>query len=276
MAMSDTEEDVDPVMACTPSGLPGERPTCESPEGTLQDDRNAQAWIEMAPPPPIGDARGTPREVRRLGPAIDLMYAEVAARCRSQLANRKGKKRMAEGPQRVRAAADELGTCEMPIRVSDPPAQQSRRMTGGGHGRCGVHAGEDQDEIRPQSSCGPRGAGPREATLGGQATLEERLGMGMPWASCEMHRETIQDEVKRLWDRLQYLADNVADLREENTRKENAESVKDQRPEGRGQREATGTNGDSLMERMARLEWMMERVLHACSAIDEKIGQRPG
>ena len=100
--------------------------------------------------------------------------------------------------------------------------------------------------------------------------------MGMPWENCEMHRETIQDEVKRLWDRLQYLADNVADLREKNTRTENAESVKDQRPEGRGQREATGTNGSSLMERMARLEWMMERVLHACSAIDEKIGQRPG
>ena len=99
--------------------------------------------------------------------------------------------------------------------------------------------------------------------------------MGMPWESCEMHRETIQDEVKRLWDRLQYLADNVADLREKNTWKENAESGKDQRPERRGQREATGTNGDSLMGRMARLEWMMERVLHACSAIEEKIGQRP-
>ena len=135
--------------------------------------------------------------------------------------------------------------------------------------------GEDQDESRSQSNCGPRGAGPREATLGGQVTLEERPGMGRPWASCEMHREAIQDEVKRLWDRLQYLADNVADLREKNTRKENAESGKDQRPERQGQREATGTNGDSLMGRMARLEWMMERVLHACSAIEEKIGQRP-
>ena len=97
----------------------------------------------------------------------------------------------------------------------------------------------------------------------------------MPWASCEMHRETIQDEVKRLWDRLQYLADDVADLREKNTWKENAESGKDQRPEGRGPQDASGTNGDSLMGRMARLEWMMERVLHACSAIEEKIGQRP-
>ena len=99
--------------------------------------------------------------------------------------------------------------------------------------------------------------------------------MGMPWENCEMHRETIQDEVKRLWDRLQYLADNVADLQEKNTWKENAESGKDQRPEGRGPRDASGTNGDSLMGRMARLEWMMERVLHACSAIEEKIGQRP-
>ena len=276
MAMSDTEEDVDPVMACTPSGLPGERPTCESPDGTLQDDRNAQAWIERAPPPPIGDARGMPREARRLGPEIDLMYAEVAARCKSQLAKRKGKKRMAEGPQRERTVADELGTCEMPILVSDPPAQQNGRMTGGGHGRCGAHAGENQDVIRPQSSGGLRGAEPREATLGGQAALEEGLGRGTPGTSSAVHRETIQDEVKRLWDRLQYLADNVADLREENTRKENAESVKDQRPEGRGQREAIGTNGNSLMERMARLEWMMERVLHACSSIDEKIGQRPG
>ena len=125
MAMSDTEEDVDPVIAYTPSGLPGERPTCESPEGTLQDDRNAQAWIEMAPPPPIGDARGMPREARRLGPAIDLMYAEVAARCKSQLANRKGKKRMAEGPQRTRAAAGEPGMGEKPIWEPDPCAQES-------------------------------------------------------------------------------------------------------------------------------------------------------
>ena len=99
--------------------------------------------------------------------------------------------------------------------------------------------------------------------------------MGMPWENCEMHRETIQDEVKRLWDRLQYLADTVADLREKNTRKENMESGKDQRPERRGQREATGTTEDSLMGRMARLEWMMERVMHACSAIEEKIGQGP-
>ena len=97
----------------------------------------------------------------------------------------------------------------------------------------------------------------------------------MPWMNCETHRGIIQDEVKRLWDRLQYLADTVADLREKNTRKEDMESGKDQRPERRGQREATGTNGNSLMERMARLEWMMERVLHACSAIEEKIGQRP-
>ena len=216
-----------------------------------------------------------PREARRLGPAIDLMYAEVAARCKSQLANRKGKKRMAEGPQRVRAAADELGTCEMPIWASDPPVQQSRMTTGGGHGRCGAHAGENQDEIRPQSSGGPRGAGPREATLGGQVTLEERLGMGMPWASCEMHRETIQDEVKRLWDRLQYLANTVADLREENVRKTTMEDGKDQRQEKRGLREATGTTEDCLMGRMARLEWMMERVMHTCSAIGEKIGQGP-
>ena len=149
-------------------------------------------------------------------------------------------------------------------------------MTGGGHGRREVHADEDQDESRPQGNCGPQGAGPRETTSGEQVIFEGRRGMGMPWTNCEMHRETIQDEVKRLWDRLQYLADNVADLREKNTWKENMESGKDQRPEGRGQREATGTNGDSLMERMARLEWMMERVLHACSAIDEKIGQRPG
>ena len=91
----------------------------------------------------------------------------------------------------------------------------------------------------------------------------------MPWESCEMHRETIQDEVKRLWDRLQYLADTVADLRERNTRKEDMESGKDQRPERRGQREATGTTEDSLMGRMARLEWMMERVMHACNAIEE-------
>ena len=216
-----------------------------------------------------------PRDERRLGPAIDLMYAEVAARCRSQLVSRKGKKRMAEGPQRVRAAADEPGTCEMPIWASDPSVQQSRMTTGGGHGRWGVHAGEDQDESRSQSSCGPRGAGPREATLGGQATPEERRGMRMPWASCEMHKEIIQEEIKRVWDRLQCLSDNLADLQEKNTWKENAESGEDQRPERRGQREATGTNGDSLMGRMARLEWMMERVLHACSAIEEKIGQRP-
>ena len=97
----------------------------------------------------------------------------------------------------------------------------------------------------------------------------------MPWANCEMHREIIQDEVKRLWDRLQYLADTVAYLREKDTRKENMESGKDQRPERRGQREATGTNDDSLMGRMARLEWMMERVMHTCSAIGEKIGQGP-
>ena len=112
--------------------------------------------------------------------------------------------------------------------------------------------------------------------MGGQVTPEERLGMGMPWASCEMHRETIQDEVKRLWDRLQYLANTVADLREENVRKTTMEDGKDQRQEKRELREATGMTEDSLMGRMARLEWMMERVLHACSAIDEKIGQRPG
>ena len=275
MAMSDTEEDVDPVMACTPTGLPGERPSCESPGGTLQDERNAQAWIETAPPPPIGDAQGMPVEAGRLDPAIDLMYAEVAARCKSQLANRKDKKRMAEGPQRVRAVADEPGACEMPIRASDPSVQQSKTITGGGHGRREVHAGEEHDESRTQNRCGPRGAGPREATLGGQATPEERRGTRTPWASCEMHKEIIQEEIKRVWDRLQCLSDNVADLQEKNTWKENAESGEDQRPERRGQREATGTNGDSLMGRMARLEWMMERVLHACSAIEEKIGQRP-
>ena len=111
--------------------------------------------------------------------------------------------------------------------------------------------------------------------MGGQVTLEERLGMGMPWASCEMHKETIQDEIKRLWDRLQYLADTVADLREENVRKTDMEDGKDQRQEKRGLREATGTTEDSLMGRMARLEWMMERVMHTCSAIGEKIGQGP-
>mgnify|MGYP003327071755 CR=1 FL=1 len=97
----------------------------------------------------------------------------------------------------------------------------------------------------------------------------------MPWTNCEMHRNAIQDEVKRLWDRMQYLADTVADLREKNARKESTGSGEDERPERRGQREATGTTEDSLMGRMARLEWMMERVLHACSAIEEKIGQRP-
>ena len=97
----------------------------------------------------------------------------------------------------------------------------------------------------------------------------------MPWMNCETHRGIIQDEVKRLWDRLQYLADTVADLREKNVRKESMEKGKDQRSERRGQREATGTTEDSLMGRMARLEWMMERVLHACSAIEEEIGQRP-
>ena len=90
-----------------------------------------------------------------------------------------------------------------------------------------------------------------------------------------MHKEIIQEEIKRVWDRLQCLSDNLADLQEKNTWKENAESGGDQRPERRGQREATGTNDDSLMGRMARLEWMMERVLHACSAIEEKISQRP-
>ena len=90
-----------------------------------------------------------------------------------------------------------------------------------------------------------------------------------------MHRETIQDEVKRLWDRLQYLADTVVDLREENARRESMEKGKDQRSERRGQREAAGTTEDNLMRRMARLEWMMERVLHACNAIEEKICQGP-
>ena len=112
-------------------------------------------------------------------------------------------------------------------------------------------------------------------TSGEQDIFEGRRGMGMPWTDCEMHGETIQDEVKRLWDRLQYLADTVDDLREKNMRKADMESGKNQRQEKRGQREATGTAGDSLVGRMVRLEWMMERVMHACSAIEEKIGQGP-
>ena len=148
-------------------------------------------------------------------------------------------------------------------------------MTGGGHGRREVHADEDQDESRPQGDCGPQGAGPRETTPGEQVIFEGRRGMGMPWTNCEMHREAIQDEVKRLWDRMQYLADTVADLPEKNARKESMGSGEDERPERRGQREATGTTEDSLMGRMARLEWMMERVLQACNAIEEKIGQGP-
>ena len=198
--MSDTEEDVDSVIAYVPAGLTEERPRRERPGETLQADRGVResersdrAWIETAPPPPIEEAQDMPRDERRLGPAIDLMYAEVAARCRSQLANRKGKKRMAEGPQRVRAAADEPGLCEMPIWASCPPVQESRMTTGGGHGRLGVHADEDQDESRLRGNCGPRGAGPREGTLGEQVTFEGRRGMGMPWPNCEMHKETIQD-----------------------------------------------------------------------------------
>ena len=148
-------------------------------------------------------------------------------------------------------------------------------MTGGGHGRRGVHADEDQDESRPQGGCGPQGAGPRETAPEEQVIFEGRRGMGMPWTNCEMHREAIQDEVRRLWDGMRYLADNVADLRGKDTQKESKGSGGDQRPERRGQREATGATEDSLMGRMARLEWMMERVLHACNAIEEKIGQGP-
>ena len=93
--------------------------------------------------------------------------------------------------------------------------------------------------------------------------------------NCETHRDIIQDEVKRLWDRLQYLADTVVDLREGNARSVGMASGRDQQPERRGQQEAAGTTWDNLTERMARLEWMMERVLHACNAIEEKICQGP-
>ena len=93
--------------------------------------------------------------------------------------------------------------------------------------------------------------------------------------NCETHRDIIQDEVKRLWDRLQYLADTVGDLREGNARSVSMENGRDQQSERRGQQEAAGATRDNLTERMARLEWMMERVLHACNAIEEKICQGP-
>ena len=282
MAMSDVEEDMNPVLADTPAGSPEERPLRECPgmalhneRGKTNSEKNARAWIETAPSPPIEVTWDIPRDERRLGPAIDLMYAEVAARRRSQWADLKGKKRMAEGPQRTRAVAEEPGRGEMPTWAPRPPAHEDWTRTEGGQGWRGVHADGDRDESQPHVDQWPRGAGPREATSGEQIIFEGRRGMGMPWMDCETHEETIQNEVKRLWDGLQYLANTVADLREENVRKTTMEDGRDQRQEKRELREATGVTEDSLMGRMARLEWMMERVMHTCSAIGEKIGQGP-
>ena len=223
--MSDVEEDMNPVLADTPAGSPEERPLREGPgmalhneRGKTNSEKNARAWIETAPPPPIEVTWDIPRDERRLGPAIDLMYAEVAARRRSQWADLKGKKRMAEGPQRTRAVAEEPGRGEMPTWAPRPPAHEDWTRTEGGQGWRGVHADGDRDGSQPQGDHGPRGAGPREMTSGEQDIFDGRRGMGMPWTDCETHREIIQDEVKRLWDRMQYLADAVDDLREKNTR----------------------------------------------------------
>ena len=85
--------------------------------GEVKNERSARAWIETAPSPPLEEARDKPMGGQRLDPEIDLMYAEVAARRRSQLVNLKGRKRMAEGPQRSLTTAEEPGVGEMPIRA---------------------------------------------------------------------------------------------------------------------------------------------------------------
>ena len=97
----------------------------------------------------------------------------------------------------------------------------------------------------------------------------------MPWMSCEAHGDILHEEVKRLWDRLQHLADTVGDLREENARGVGKAGGGDRQPEGRGQQDGAMATWDHVTERMTRMERMMERVLYACSVIEEKIDRGP-
>ena len=89
---------------------------------------------------------------QRLDPETDLVYAESVAGYRAQLGQQKGRKIMAEGPQRRLTTAMELGGDELSPRVWDPPTLGTTTTARSGDGQPEGEENERKGQCELQES----------------------------------------------------------------------------------------------------------------------------